>query len=233
MSSILIAEDEKNIGDVLKDILEGEAHEVCLVHDGNSALSKFAEKRPDLVILDVMMPGMNGFDVCVAIRRIDLNVPILFLTARNEEIDKVRGLGLGADDYLTKPFGSHELVARVAALIRRASRSDAVSGLKKVANTPFVVAGHEIDPGRLLLKEISTGRESTLTPHDVNVLRVFADNPDVVLSRDQLMEKGWNLHFGATTRTVDMEILKLRKLLGSASRHIETIRAGGYRYRTE
>lgn len=232
MADVLIAEDEKNIGDVLKDILEGEAHDVRLVHDGKSAIAAFAEKRPDIVVLDVMMPGMNGFDACAAIRKTDLDVPILFLTARNEEIDKVRGLGLGADDYLTKPFGTYELVARVSALLRRAARSGGAAERRKVDVTPFVIAGHEVDPARLTMKRLAAGREISITPHDVNVLRVFADNPDVVLSRDQLIEKGWNMRFGATTRTVDMEVLKLRKLLGADSRHIETVRCGGYRYRT-
>lgn len=231
MARILVAEDEKNIGDVLKDILECELHNVLLVPDGLAALSAFSDRRPDLVILDVMMPGMSGFDVCAEIRRTDPDVPILFLTARNEEIDKVRGFGLGADDYLTKPFGSHELVARVAALLRRASRSSAAQTSKKIEIASFAFAGRQVDPARLVMRDSSSRRETPLTPLDVNVMRVFAENPGVVLSRDQLIEKGWNFRFGATTRTVDMEILKIRKLLGAASHHIETIRAGGYRYR--
>jgi len=228
MAYILIAEDETNIADVVKDILEGESHEVQVVHDGVEALAAVGERRPDLLILDVMMPKKSGFDVCSEIRSSDSTLPILFLTARCDEIDKVRGLNIGADDYLTKPFGSHELAARVSALLRRArSSSGTVVSGNEASN--FVIAGHEVDTRRLLLKNIATGTSVHISPHAAVVLRVFADNPGIVLSRDELIDKAWGMKVGATTRTVDMMILKIRKLLGSNAHCIETIRPIGYR----
>jgi len=227
MSSILLAEDEKNIADVVKDILECESHSVRVVRNGDSVMSAYRESRPDLLILDVMMPKKNGFEVCFEIREEDKTIPILFLTARNEEIDKVHGLNIGADDYLTKPFGAQELVARVAALLRRTSRA---SNEKQPRNI-FRIAEHELDMQRLELKNLSTGRIQNVTPQDANVLRTFAENPGIVLSRDFFIDKAWGMRVGATTRTVDMAVLKVRKLLGASSRCIETVRSGGYRFR--
>lgn len=225
MAFILIAEDEKNIADVLKDILENESHSVRVVRNGVEAVNAYREKRPDMVILDVGMPKKNGFDVCREIRQTDEITPILFLTARNEEEDKVRGFGLGADDYITKPFGAHELSVRIAAILRRVYRS-------LPDNTPktiFRFAGHELDTQRFELKNLATGRISRITPQDSAVLKLFAENAGIVLSRDFLIDKAWGMRLGATTRTVDMQILKVRKLLGSKSHYIETVRSGGYR----
>ncbi len=225
MAFILIAEDEKNIGDVVKEILEAESHTVKVVRNGAAALAAYNDKSPDLIILDVMMPKKNGFDVCAEIRAEDSTVPILFLTARNEESDKVLGLNTGADDYLTKPFGSQELVARVSALLRRASHSSP----NRLNENLFRVAGHEVDMNRLKLKKIATGRVMNITPQDANILKLFADNPGVVLSRDAFIDKVWGMRMGATTRMVDMAILKVRKILGAESRSIETVRSAGYR----
>ena len=230
MSSILIAEDEKNIADVVKDILEAEGHDVRVVRNGVAAIAAYHERRPDLLILDVMMPRKGGFEVCAEIREVDELTPILFLTARDADVDKVHGLNIGADDYLTKPFSAQELVARVAAILRRVARS--AEAKETIApDASFVIAGHKVDPRRLILTNLVTKRTTRLSAHDPIVLRVFAENPDVVLSRDELIDKAWGMRMGATTRTVDMAILKIRKLLGPASSHIETIRAGGYRYR--
>ena len=230
MSSILIAEDEKNIADVVKDILEAEGHAVRVVRNGVAAIAAYHESRPDLLILDVMMPKKGGFEVCAEIREVDELTPILFLTARDADVDKVHGLNIGADDYLTKPFSAQELVARVAAILRRAARSAEVKE-PIASDASFVIAGHKVDPRRLTLTNLVTKRTTSLSMHDLMVLRVFAENPDIVLSRDELIDKAWGMRMGATTRTVDMAILKMRKLLGSESSHIETIRAGGYRYR--
>ena len=230
MSNILIAEDERNIADVVKDILEAEGHVVRIVRNGVAAIAAYHESRPDLLVLDVMMPRKNGFEVCAEIREVDGLTPILFLTARDADVDKVHGLNIGADDYLTKPFSAQELVARVAAILRRAARSAETKG-PIASDAPFVIAGHKVDPRRLTLTNLVTKRSVSLTVHDPMVLRVFAENPDVVLSRDELIDKAWGMRMGATTRTVDMAILKIRKLLGPASKHIETVRAGGYRYR--
>ena len=227
MSFILLAEDEKNIADIVKDILECESHVVRVVRDGSSAISAYHERRPDLLILDVMMPKKDGFEVCSEIREEDTTIPILFLTARNEEIDKVRGLNIGADDYLTKPFGAQELVARVAALLRRTARPSP----EKSPDCIFRIADHELDLQRLELKNLSTGRIQKVTPQDANVMRTFAENVGIVLSRDFLIDKAWGMRVGATTRTVDMAVLKVRKLLVASSRYIETVRSGGYRLR--
>ena len=226
MATILLAEDEKNIRDVIKDILEGESHSVHAVRDGNAALSSFRERRPDLMILDVMMPRKSGFKVCEEVRASDTAIPILFLTARNEEVDKVRGLSIGGDDYLTKPFGAQELIARVSALLRRAGLRQ-----QEESRAKFSIAGHELDVLRLELKNLATGRVMKITPQDANVMRVFAENPGKVLSRDFLIDKAWGMRVGATTRTVDMAVLKMRKLLGAESRWIETVRSGGYKLR--
>ncbi len=229
MAFILMAEDERNIGEVVKEILEAESHTVKVVRNGVAALAAYSEQVPDLLILDVMMPKKDGFKVCEEIRAADNTVPILFLTARNEESDKVRGLETGADDYLTKPFGSQELVARVSALLRRAS----FSSPNKVNEGIFKIGGFELDMNRLKLRKVATGRMTNLSPQDANVLKLFAENPGVVLSRDVFIDKVWGMRLGATTRMVDMAVLKVRKLLGSDSRCIETVRAGGYRLRED
>ena len=230
MPSILIAEDEKNIADVVKDILEAEGHVVRAVRNGVAAIAAYHESRPDLLVLDVMMPRKSGFEVCAEIREVDELTPILFLTARDADMDKVHGLNIGGDDYLTKPFSAEELVARVAAMLRRAAKS-AEAREPIASDASFVIAGHKVDPRRLTLTNLVTKRSVGLTAHDPMVLRVFAENPDIVLSRDELIDKAWGMRMGATTRMVDMAILKIRKLLGPASCHIETVRAGGYRYR--
>ncbi len=225
MAEILIAEDEKNIREVLKDILEAESHSVRVVGNGVDALAAYREKRPDVLILDVGMPEKSGFTVCREIRAQDDELPILFLTARSEEEDKVRGFDVGADDYITKPFGAQELVVRIAAILRRVTRTSP----NKADDATFRLAGHLLDMQRLQLKNLSTGIITNVTPQSANVLRLFAENPGIVLSRDFLIDKAWGMRVGATTRIVDMEILKVRKLLGSQAHCIETIRAGGYR----
>lgn len=225
MAAILIAEDEDNIRDVLKDILEAESHSVRVVDNGVDAISAYRDERPDVLILDVMMPKKSGFEVCREIRAVDETLPILFLTARNEEEDKVRGFGMGADDYITKPFGAQELAVRIAAILRRVNRTAS----NKEDETIFRLAGHELDMRRFQLKNLETGSVSNVTPQDAAVLKLFAENVGIVLSRDFLIDRAWGMRVGATTRIVDMEILKVRKLLGTRSHCIETVRAGGYR----
>jgi two-component system alkaline phosphatase synthesis response regulator PhoP len=172
-----------------------------------------------------MMPKRSGFDVCQEVRKKDKHTPILFLTARNAEIDKVHGFNLGGDDYLTKPFGIHEFIARVSALLRRT-----LDEIKQAEEEVFEMAGYSVNRSLLTIKDIKTGEEKHLSPREYEMLLLFAANPLVVFSREKIIETIWDCRFGETTRTVDVFISKVRRLLGSRDGCIETVRAGGYRY---
>jgi len=226
MSTIMIAEDDASIREGLVATLESEGYAVRAAANGAEALALFAEARPDLLMLDVMMPKKSGWDVCAEVRRSDPAVPILFLTARAEEKDKVLGLGLGADDYVVKPFGVAELLARVAAALRRA----AAAPPPRSRDEPFDIANAHVDPRAWTLTD-ANGRASELSSRELTLLRLFAARPGEALTRDRLLNEGWGIDYLGTTRTLDQHIVRLRKKLGPDADALETVHGVGYRYR--
>lgn len=202
---ILIVEDEKNITDILTFNLGREGYHTIEASDGETGLRIALEEDPDLVLLDVMLPKMNGFDVCRQIREAKSTVPILMLTAREEEADKVLGLELGADDYITKPFSMRELMARVRANIRRTKMSSGAAeseGSIRFRNLTIDTAGYSV---------YKNGIQVDLTQREYELLKFLASRPDVVFSREALMEQVWNYEYVGDVRTVDVTVRRLRE----------------------
>ncbi|MDI1250818.1 MAG: response regulator transcription factor [Lacunisphaera sp.] len=229
-AKILIAEDDANIRLGLIATLESEGYAVTAAVDGAQALKLFPQEKFDLVILDVMMPRHSGYDVCRELRGGGSAVPILMLTAKGEEIDKVVGLKLGADDYVLKPFGVHELLARVEALLRRARASG--PALSAVELPPvFRLGAAEID--RRKFTATVAGRTTALTAREMKLAEVFAAHPGAVLTRDALLNAGWGVDYFGTTRTLDQHVAQLRKKVEPAPdepKAIVTVHGVGYRY---
>lgn len=228
---ILVAEDDGNIRNGLVDTLESEGYEVVAAEDGDEALATFANRAFDLVVLDIMMPKTSGYDVCRAIRAGNEDVPIIMLTAKGEEVDKVVGLQLGADDYVTKPFGLHELLARIAAVLRRSHRNEERARRKKGSTRKFRFGHAEVDPVQYKLR---VGKKTVdLSPRELQLLQYFHARPDEVLSRDDLLNAVWGINYYGTTRTLDQHIAKLRKKVeprGRKAEVIQTVHGVGYRY---
>ncbi len=212
--TILIAEDDLNLRQGLADLLIDEGYQVETAADGREAFRLFEEKQPTLVLLDVMMPELSGYDVCRQIRRQDTNVPILMLTAKNEEIDKVVGLELGADDYMTKPFGLYELRARIKALLRRSRHGETASG-----SLPEEFFFGEVLINRKRLEAVLDQNAHRLTLRELALLDLFHQHPGEILSRDFLLNQAWGIDYQGTTRTLDQHIAQLRK---KVERHPET-----------
>ena len=227
---ILIAEDDSDIRQGLCDLLEGEGYAVVPAADGPQALRFAGQEKFDLHILDVMMPGKNGYDVCRELRRKDQQTPVLFLTAKGEEIDKVVGLELGADDYMTKPFGVHELLARVGALLRRAKRATAGSASDAFGDT--LKFGEAVVNRKTFTVKLR-GAESPLTPREMKLLEAFAARPGEALTRDQLLNAAWGIDYMGTTRTLDQHVAQLRKKIETdpeEPRVLLTVHGVGYRF---
>ncbi len=219
--TILIIEDDRSIREGLSLNLELEGFAVRAAGDGERGLSLFREKKPDLLILDLTLPGLDGLAVLRAIRRDDGETPILILSARGQESSKVEGLSFGADDYVVKPFGLRELLARVHAALRRASRG---SGTRRFSDV-------EVDLRARRVRRAGAAVE--LTAREFDLLRHFLFHPDMVQSREQLMQAVWGLDYFGTARTVDNFILRLREKLEAdpaRPRHLETVRGIGYRF---
>jgi len=223
VADILIAEDDADVRKWLAVALETEGHAVVTAENGDSALEVVRRKRPDILILDVMMPGCDGFTVCSEIRKVDASLPILMLTARDSEQDKVKGLGLGADDYMTKPFSMMELFARIGALLRR-------SALPRASSASFTIGTARIDGNRLSVVD-EQGRETPLAAREYELLRLLAEHRGEVLGRDRLLNELWGMTFYGNTRTLDQHVALVRRKLGSNADRIETIRNVGYRLR--
>lgn len=228
---ILVAEDDLNIRTGLVDTLESEGYKVTASNDGEQTLKLALKQKFDAIVLDIMMPKKSGYDVCREIRAVNNEIPIIMLTAKSEEIDKVVGLELGADDYVTKPFGVHELLARIAAVLRRSKRgaSGAVPGTAKQEKFRFGKA--EIDTGAFTA---TLGRKTfELSAREVKLIEFFRANPGRVLSRDELLNRVWGVEYFGTTRTLDQHVAQLRKKIEPASERgtsIETVHGAGYRY---
>jgi len=217
---ILVVDDEANIIDLARLYLERDGFEVEAASDGAQAINKIGSLNPDLVILDIMLPEIDGFEVCRRVRS-ESEVPIIMLTARDEDIDKIVGLELGADDYMTKPFNPRELVARVKAILRRADRSPQ-------ADSRAVTIGNvRIDPAR---REVTVAGEAVkLRAKEFDLLHTFAEHRSIVLSREQLLNLVWGFDFYGQTRTVDVHVAHLRKRLAKSNIHIETVTGVGYK----
>jgi len=230
-AKILIAEDDANIRLGLAATLESEGYAVTAAADGAQALRVFAQEKFDFVILDVMMPKKSGYDVCRELRARDERVPVLFLTAKGEEIDKVVGLKLGADDYMAKPFGVHELLARVEALLRRARLSGKSEAPGADLPAVFRFGAAEIDRKRFTA--MVRGGVVTLTARELKLIEVFAGKPGEVLTRDALLNAAWGVDYFGTTRTLDQHIVQLRKKVEASPETpvaIVTVHGVGYRY---
>jgi DNA-binding response OmpR family regulator len=223
---ILIVEDDRNLSDTLKYNLRRESYDVITAVDGAEALDIARKEKPNLIILDIMLPKMSGFEVCRVLRK-EMVVPILMLTAKAEETDKIVGLEIGADDYMTKPFSLRELLARVRAMLRRAKMAETQPGaeeaLLKVGDIEVNIARHQALKGAARLK---------LTPKEFDLLAFLARNRGFVFSRDQLLEKVWGYDFAGDTRTVDVHIRWLREKIEdnpNEPKFLVTVRGVGYK----
>jgi DNA-binding response OmpR family regulator len=227
--TILIAEDDPRTREGLCAIFEAEGYTVVTATDGDEALACAKASRPDVICLDVMMPGRSGYDVCREIRRTDPTVPILFISAKSEEIDKVLGLEIGADDYLAKPFGVREVAARVRALLRR-SRSQAGTDAAPATAT-FNMGDLRIVPDELRAYRGETGIE--LSPRDLSILALLNEQVGKVCSRDQIFDVCWGLDYSPNSRSLDQHISQLRKRIEHDPHDpqlIRTVHGAGYRY---
>jgi DNA-binding response OmpR family regulator len=225
MATILIVEDDRAMALGLSVSLKHEGYAVTHVARGDDALEQFGATKPDLVVLDVMLPGLNGFEVCRRIRQEDRATPILILTARSEEIDKVMGLDLGADDYLTKPVGVPELLARVRALLRRA-----------IAPEPALPDTSSFGDVRVdFVRYVTTrgGNPVHLTVKEYGLLRYLAAHEGAAVRRDLLIDRVWGEDVFPTNRTVDTHVLSLRSKLErdpAQPRHLLTVHGVGYKF---
>ncbi len=220
---ILIVEDDEVIRMTLGDRLKSEGYVVELAPDGGEGLRKAVAGGYDLVILDIMLPNKNGFDVCRDIRMAGVVVPVLMLTARGQVIDKVLGLKIGADDYMTKPFDAAELLARIEALLRR-SKAPAASGLQRFGSVEVDLRGTTVS---------RDGKIVPLSAREFQLLRYFVEHPNTTLSRDVLLKDVWFYSADAFTRTVDVHVASLRQKLEKDSKHpalIVTVPGLGYKF---
>jgi DNA-binding response OmpR family regulator len=231
-AKILIAEDDPNIRLGLVATLESDGYTVVAASDGAQALRLFPQEKFDLVMLDIMMPKASGYDVCRELRARGTKVPVLFLTAKGEEVDKVVGLKLGADDYVTKPFGVHELLARVEALLRRARTNGSEPD---AGSLPVVFLLGLVSIDRRKFTCTVGGKSTALTARELKLAEVFAMRPGEVLTRDALLNTVWGVEYFGTTRTLDQHVAQLRRKIEAepdAPSPIHTVHGVGYRYET-
>jgi DNA-binding response OmpR family regulator len=221
---ILVAEDDPKQANLIRVYLEREGHSVLLVADGRAALEQCAARRPDLIVLDVMMPAVDGLDVCRILRAGSSDVPILLLTARATEEDMLLGLDIGADDYMVKPYSPRELAARVRALLRRAGALTA--GAKAV----LTVGALEVDTGRFEVRV--NGRTIELTAKEFGILEVLAGEPGRVFTRAQIIDRAFGFDHYVLERTVDAHVMNLRRKIEddpAQPRYVQTVYGRGYR----
>ena len=223
---ILVVEDERDIAALVAYHLTREGYRVRTADSGAEAIEAISHERPDLVILDLMLPGFSGYDILAELRRraATADVPVIVLTARRDEEDRIKGLELGADDYVTKPFSPKELVLRVAAVLRRVQAPPVAGGGRMLTGGPIAV---DLDA----LHVAVDGRPVELTPTEYRLLVTLMERRGRVQSRQQLLEGAWDIHVRIETRTVDMHVQRLRAKLGHAGKWIETVRGFGYRFK--
>jgi len=218
---ILLVDDEPSIIELSRLYLERDGFRIVSAADGESALTLVERDHPALVVLDVMLPKIDGFEVCRRLRTFQNDPAILMLTARDEDIDKILGLELGADDYLTKPFNPRELVARVKAILRRGERKD------PDGTRPIHIGDLTIDPARREARLPS--RALDLRTQEFDLLHALVEHRGLVLSREQILQKAWGFDFYGQTRTVDVHIAHLRKKMDGSVVKIETVTGVGYK----
>jgi two-component system alkaline phosphatase synthesis response regulator PhoP len=225
-AKILIVDDEKNIVELIKFHLKKENYKVIEAYKGKDALDLYRKEKPDLIILDVMLPDMGGFEVCKTIRK-ESRVPIIMLTAKGEEIDKILGFELGADDYITKPFSPRELLARIKAVLKRTRTSNIDTHQIQVGPFKINVNKREIYKNDVLLE---------LKPKEFDLLKLFITNPGRVFTRQYLLEQIWGYDYLGDTRTVDVHIRRLRQKIEDNNKnatYIKTVHGVGYKFVVE
>jgi len=217
---ILLVDDETNITDLAELYLKKEGYRTQAVGDGASALDAVRQKQPALLILDLMLPKLDGYEVCRRLRAENNSLPILMLTARDDDVDKIVGLEMGADDYLTKPFNPRELVARVKALLRRSARPAEDAAVIHISDLTIDAARREAN---------ANGRSIELRTQEFDLLLAFARHKGLVLGREQLLQLAWGYEYFGETRTVDVHVAELRKKLADCQVKIETVTGVGYK----
>ena len=228
---ILIAEDDLHIREGLRDLLSQEGYEITTAENGKTALELFKQEKPQFIILDIMMPEMDGYSVCREIRAIDKDIPIVFLSAKSEEIDRVIGLELGADDYISKPFGTREVVARIRAITRRFLKTEQTDNNTEEEKSSFSFGTLAVFPNELRAKKGDSCIDLSL--REIKVLQTLAKHQGEVVSRDLLFNECWGYEHMPNSRTLDQHISKLRKLIEdnpAEPQLIKTVHGAGYRY---
>lgn len=226
-AKILIVEDDPHILLGLEEVFKSDGFDVAVCARGDQALEAVSNHKPALVVLDIMLPGLSGYDVCKQLRAKNIATPILMLTAKSQELDKVVGLDIGADDYVTKPFGVQELLARIHALLRRA---EGPTTNEKDPQSPFQIGEATINPKTFQITRRTTTEE--LTARELKLLQFLHAHPGEVMSRDRLLNQVWGYNYYGTTRTLDQVIVQLRKKLGDSGdepKHLLTVHGVGYR----
>ena len=226
---ILLIEDEPSLIFTLRDTLENEGYTVIVCEDGEEAVGLAQENKPDIIILDIMLPGKNGYEICQELRALKFTIPIIILTAKNQELDKVKGLDIGADDYITKPFGVKELLARIQARLRRTGTYSSSNNidLLQLGTTKI-----DLLESKVIFED---GRTNELTARETELIKYLLDAGGEPVSRDELLEKVWRYEYSTNTRTVDVHISKLRAKIESLPdepRHLITLHGVGYLLKT-
>ena len=227
MARILLAEDDREIANLERDYLEMSGHEVGIAPDGEEAMKRINEEKFDLLILDIMMPKKSGYDICREIRE-QIDIPILMVTAKTESVDKIRGLGLGADDYIVKPFDTKEVIARIKAIARRVGNSPEESEVKEVRYDKL-----SVNMTRYELRV--DGKVVDTPPKELELLFYLASNPNRVYTRDQLLDEVWGFEYYGDSRTIDVHIKRLREKLEGVSDKwsLKTVWGVGYKFESE
>ncbi|MFA4857774.1 MAG: response regulator [Candidatus Margulisiibacteriota bacterium] len=223
-SDILIIEDEKDIAEAIEYNLKREGFKVAKAYDGLNGLRAAQEKVPALLILDLMLPGMSGIDICKTLKKDPktAGIAIIMLTAKGEEVDKVVGFEVGADDYMTKPFSMRELIARVRAVLKRyGAKERAVKSILRFPMLEIDIEKHEVKVG---------GKTVALTAKEFSLLQYLAENQDKAFGRDRLLDAVWGMNTAIETRTVDVHVRRLREKIGKAGKYIKTLRGFGYKF---
>jgi two-component system alkaline phosphatase synthesis response regulator PhoP len=222
--NILLVEDEENLASVIKLNLQLEHYEATHIVNGKDAVTNFQQKDYDLVILDIMLPEMNGFEVCKTLKKIKQDVPVLFISAKSSSIDKIEGLKLGADDYLVKPFDLEELLLRIRILLKRYPQ--------KNINELFTFNGGEINFSTFEVKDFN-GIIHNLSNREIQLLKILTDKKNQVVSRDEILEQLWSTTENPSSRTIDNYILNFRKIFepdSSENKYFHSLRGIGYKF---
>lgn len=229
---VLVIEDDYGIQELLRYNLKNNGYEVIIVDNGDEGYNMALKEMPDIILLDLMIPGIDGLEVCKKIRMNELirNIPIIMVTAKGEELDKILGLELGADDYVTKPFSVKEIIARIRTVMRRMKNGDKPSKEPENTNRKIAIGNLEIDEDKHEVR--INGKKIILTLKEFELLKIMAENPGRVMTRDFLLDAVWGYEYGGETRTIDVHVRNLRRKLWGDNEEgmIQTIRGVGYKF---